>query len=386
MTIKTNKTPSKTTQKPHAIPSLKLPQKKQSFAVVGAGLLGRLISWQLLQAGHKVELFEAGSFTQSSSAAHTAAAMISPLSEVVISDRSIYDLGLRSLEIWPVWIDSLNHALADHHNFPGPIQYEANGSIIVAHPQDHSELVQFKQDLQNKLGNDDQSVWLNNESLIEKEPQLSHFQQGLFLPDEAFLDNRQLLDNLYTMILQLGGKCHENSPITFQNENALANDFQNNYDWVFDCRGLGRKDIDKNIRGVRGEIMWVETDEVELKHPVRLCHPRYKLYVVPKPNNQFIIGATEIESEDRSPISLQSTLELSSALYTIHPAFAEARVIETDVNLRPAYLDNLPKIQIEKANKEKNAKNIISINGLYRHGYLLAPALIEKSFELMFKK
>jgi len=126
----------------------------------------------------------------------------------------------------------------------------------------------------------------------------------------------------------------------------------------------------QQLRGVRGEVMWVETKEVTFNHAIRFCHPRYKLYVVPKPGNRFIIGATEIESEDRSPISLQSTLELSSALYSIHPAFAEARVIETDVNLRPAYIDNLPKIHTEN--------NIISINGLYRHGYLLAPVLVQQ--------
>ena len=63
-------------------------------------------------------------------------------------------------------------------------------------------------------------------------------------------------------------------------------------------------------------------------------HPRYKLYIVPKPHGRFIIGATELESEDRSPMSLQSLLELGSALYTLNPAFAEARILELDANLR----------------------------------------------------
>ncbi|MGI1677274.1 MAG: glycine oxidase ThiO [Cellvibrionaceae bacterium] len=374
------KTSSSITQAQTKAPAL-------SIAIAGAGLLGRLLAWRLSQLGHYVELFEAGSFSKPASAAHTAAAMISPLSEVVISDRSIYNLGLQSLDLWPQWIDDLNNNLQNHPTKKAfqSIQYSANGSIIVAHPQDHSELLQFKNDLQRKLGNDDNSHWLDNAALKEKEPQLDHFQQGLFLPNEAFLDNRRLLKNLYQVILNNGVICHEHSPIALEEKRHPTSNKKtlDKFDWVFDCRGLGRKEVDPTLRGVRGEIMWVETKEVQLTHPIRLCHPRYKLYVVPKPNHQFIIGATEIESEDISPISLQSTLELSSALYTINPAFAEARVIETDVNLRPAYLDNLPKVNY--SNNEQG-KNIISINGLYRHGYLLAPALIEQSIQLFQEK
>ena len=50
-------------------------------------------------------------------------------------------------------------------------------------------------------------------------------------------------------------------------------------------------------------------------------------------------------------------------------AFAEARILEFGAGLRPAFPDNLPRIEID-------AKRI-SVNGLYRHGFLLAPALAE---------
>ena len=107
-------------------------------------------------------------------------------------------------------------------------------------------------------------------------------------------------------------------------------------------------------------------------------HPRYKLYIVPKPNHQFIIGATEIESEDRSSISLRSSMELMSALYAVNPAFAEARIISQDTNLRPAYMDNLPRIE---SHSTRFDKPIIRINGLYRHGYLIGPALVEQAIQ-----
>ena len=71
-------------------------------------------------------------------------------------------------------------------------------------------------------------------------------------------------------------------------------------------------------------------------------HPRYPLYVVPRPGQRFVVGATELESEDRGPATLRSVLELGSALYSLHPALAEARVLHTATALRPALNDHLP--------------------------------------------
>lgn len=335
-------------------------------AIVGAGLLGRLFAWRLLRQGIPVELFEAGSLDRPRAAAHTAAAMISPLSEVVASEPAIHDMGRKSLALWPRWIDELNQSPGNQFQH-SPVTYAANGSLLVAHPQDYGELLQFKRELQHKLGDADPSQWLEPEQISEREPDLGHFSRALYLPDEAYLDNRQLLKALYQQIRALGGRCHEGKAV--EPETLARQGFQQ----VLDCRGIGGQTAASGLRGVRGEVLWVETREVSFRHAIRLCHPRYQLYLVPKPGHRFIIGATEIESEDLSPISLQSHMELASALYTIHPAFAEARIIETDVNLRPAYNDNLPRIEREG--------DITRINGLYRHGYLLAPHLVQTVME-----
>lgn len=335
-----------------------------NIAIAGAGLLGRLLAWRLLLQGHSVTIFEASSFARPRSAAHTAAAMISPLSEVVSTERSVYEMGMSSLELWPKWLQELNR------NGSSPVQYAANGSVVIAHPQDAAELQQFKHDLEYKLQGDDPSSWLNQSKLQAREPAIGHFSQGLYLPGEAHLDNRHLLDRLLEEITRLNGRCVDNTPVQIVGDQLVTRSYsRESFDKIIDCRGLGSKVDQSELRGVRGEVMWVETREFELSHAVRLMHPRYKLYVVPKPGQRFIIGATEIESEDPSPISLQSTLELASALYTINPALAEARVIETDANLRPAYRDNLPRISM--------VGKRITVNGLYRHGYLLAPVLVE---------
>ena len=88
--------------------------------------------------------------------------------------------------------------------------------------------------------------------------------------------------------------------------------------WLFDCRGLGARSDWKALRGVRGEVVRIHAPGVSLTRPTRLLHPRYPLYIAPKPGDVFVIGATEIESDDLSPASVRSTLELLSAAYTVH--------------------------------------------------------------------
>ena len=116
--------------------------------------------------------------------------------------------------------------------------------------------------------------------------------------------------------------------------------------------------------------------EVKLSRPIRLIHPRYPIYIAPKENDIYVIGATEIESEDLSPASLRSTMELLSAAYTVHSGFAEARILETLTQCRPTLKNNLPAIRITE-------KGVMEINGLYRHGFMIAPAIVDCAIELL---
>jgi glycine oxidase len=93
---------------------------------------------------------------------------------------------------------------------------------------------------------------------------------------------------------------------------------------------------------------------------------------VPRPGDLVLVGASEIESEDRSPMSLRSAVELMAAAHSVLPALAEARIVSLDVNLRPALPDNRPEVHTEPG--------LIRINGLYRHGWLLAPPLLDEAF------
>ena len=139
------------------------------------------------------------------------------------------------------------------------------------------------------------------------------------------------------------------------------------HDRTVDCTGAAQIGRLPTLRGVRGEMLLLETAEVRLSRPVRLLHPRHPIYIVPRESNRFMVGATMIESGDAGPVTARSLMELLNAAYALHPAFGEARLTESGAGIRPAYPDNLPRVSEENG--------ILHVNGLYRHGFLLAPAM-----------
>ncbi|NRA41667.1 MAG: FAD-dependent oxidoreductase [Pseudomonadales bacterium] len=333
------------------------------IAIVGAGLLGRLLAWRLTLEHQKadssidVSLFDM-SFDAGDSAAYVAAAMLAPLSELVHADQQVYQFGLQSLPIWQQWSDDLQQSGVD-------IGLLQAGSLVVAHHGDLGNYHYFTNALDQANAN---YQLLNHAQLRELEPSLAaNFDYACFLPDEGSIDNRALLAGLLPVIQANGVSCIEKAlPM------LLDAQFVSQFDCVLDCRGFAAKQQlvaqSAPLRGVRGEVLRVHAPAVHIGRPVRLMHPRYQLYIAPKPDDIYVIGATEIESESEAEITIRSSMELLSALYSIDKGFAEAKVLEANAKCRPAFIDNHPAIIHDG--------KLVSVNGMYRHGFLLAPAVV----------
>lgn len=342
----------------------------QTVGIVGAGLMGQVLAYTLAQQGWRVSLIERDGPTVPHSCAYMGAGMLSPVSELETAETLIARLGFDALPLWRELVNSCEL----------PIYFQEQGTLIVSHPLDFPDLAQFRKALQHKLKGFDANdlpeqtttsiQWqLSSVELTRLEPQLGNrFQSGIYIPDEGQIDNRQLLQALQQQLHTLGVTyLFETTVNDVQSHQIHTPDHIFSFDWVIDCRGLGGKPDWNNLRGVRGEIIRVHAPDVSLTRPVRLMHPRYPLYIAPRENHHYVIGATSLESEDIRPMSLQSAMELLSAAFSIHPGFAEASILEMGVNCRPALPDHLPRIQLEPG--------LIRVNGLYRHGFLIAPQL-----------
>ncbi len=328
-----------------------------AIAIAGAGLAGRLLAWALVRAGHRVEVFDASpgpapAFDAQGAAAFSAAGMLSPLAEQEQGGAAIAALGWRSLSLWPGIVAAL----------PLPVPLQANGSLLLAH---RADLGAAQRALMRMPGAEP----LDAQALRAREPMLAPGLRGWLLPREG------LIAPLAAMTaLQAGAAdvCwHWTRPVdqVLPGELHFADGGHWRGEWAIDARGLGARPP-LPLRGVRGEIVTLSLPGHGLRHPARLLHPRHRVYLVPRSGEELVVGASEIESEDRSPMSLRSAVELMAAAQSVLPALSEARIVRLDRHLRPALPDNLPFTHHEPG--------LLRLNGLYRHGWLLAPALVEQ--------
>lgn len=312
-----------------------MPQTK-TIAILGAGITGLMNAYMLSCAGHKVRLYDPKGFP-AENASWIAGGMLAPYSEIEHMDTRWVDMGLEGIEIWRDIAEDID------------IGFIARGSLLLAHAEDRYILERFKSHLPEFSSEE--------ATPSDVEPSLGdRFTAGTLLRDEAHI-NPQIA--MRAIIEALKDKI-ETYKVALEPEDIEA-------DFILDCRGMAAND--PGLRGVKGEIVLVENKEFTLTRPVRLMHPRYPLYIVPRPNHVFMIGATIIESDDSGHASLRSTMELMSALYSLSPSFGEAKLLDVLSGVRPSYADNLPRVKVND--------NVISINGTFRHGYLLAPIMAE---------
>jgi glycine oxidase len=310
--------------------------------VVGAGVAGLVTAIHLAERGASVEVVDRGSHLGAASCSWFAGGMLAPWCEAESAEAAVTELGEVALDWWPRYVAGTRIL----------------GTLVVAPPRDTPELSRFTR-------RTSQFEWLEAERIAALEPDLTgRFRKALFFPREGHLDPRQALAALADRLAKLGVS------IRFGREVSIAD---LDADRIVDCRGFAAAGDLPDLRGVKGEMVVIRTHEITLSRPVRLLHPRIPLYIVPRDDGLFMVGATSIESAERRRITARSLIELLSAAYALHPAFGEAEVVEIGTDVRPAFPDNLPAV--------RKKGRVVSVNGLYRHGFLLSPEFGRRAAE-----
>jgi glycine oxidase len=318
--------------------------------VIGAGILGIWQALLLAKAGHKVRLIEASATPFADAQSRYAGAMIAPYCEAEGAEPIVREAGLEGLRLW-------------REVYPGLVNA---GTLVLAQPRDMSELKRFAR---LAPGYEDVSA----ARLTELEPAIGpRFSCGLYYPDEAHMATPAALSFLLAAVTTAGAE------VVFgerRDPSASNRGGRSPPDLVVDCRGPAARDALPSLRGVRGERLLIRSRDIGLRRPVRLLHPRYPLYVVPWGDGLHLVGATVIESEDDSAMTVRSALELLGMAYALHPGFGEAEIVELSAGVRPALPDNVPRAIVRRRGAAGPAH--IQVNGAHRHGFLLAPALAQ---------
>ncbi|MEM7240650.1 MAG: FAD-dependent oxidoreductase [Pseudomonadota bacterium] len=300
------------------------------ITILGAGVMGLSMATECAARGASVQIIDPNGQPADHTCSWWAGGMLAPISEGVITEPEIVTHGKRAADWW-----------TDQN-----VTVQRKGSLVVALDRDKAHLNTFARRAEGADA-------LNKEVIAELEPDLSDtIDTGLYIEAEAHLNPREALGHLSDTLrarqieIKLDGKA------TGQ---------------TIDCRGLAAQDALSDLRGVKGEMLVIRNLDITLRRPVRLLHSRHPLYIVPRGDGVFMLGATQIESGARDRASVRSVLELLSAAYALHPSFGEAEILEIGVDARPAFPDNQPRI--------RQTTDRIYLNGLFRHGFLLAPAL-----------
>ena len=277
--------------------------------IVGAGVVGLACAVELLERGAEVEIFERGDTAGAKACSWWAGGMLAPWCEGESAEEPVVRLGQEAASWWERHVEGVVR----------------KGTLVVAPSRDRAELRRF-------ASRTFHLVEIEAEAIAALEPDLAgRFGKALFFESEGHLDPRLALAGLAAKVIALGGRIHYGREVSPEDVTADA---------VLDCRGLAAREALPDLRGVKGEMLLLRTRDVNLSRPVRLLHPRIPLYVVPRADGIFMVGATMIEGGDRGAVTARSMLELLGGAYALHPAFGEAQIVEIGVDARPAFPDS----------------------------------------------
>ncbi|MFT4014954.1 MAG: FAD-dependent oxidoreductase [Paracoccus sp. (in: a-proteobacteria)] len=300
------------------------------FTILGAGVMGLTIAAELLDRGARPRVIDPFGGPGPQGCSWWAGGMLAPHCESESAEPAVIRHGQDAADWW-----------AAHG---ARITYR--GTLVLALSRDRAELDRFARMT-------DAHRSLTAPQIAELEPDLGqHIPRGLFYDSESHLEPRQALAALRDGLAARGVRIETDgtpSGITV------------------DARGLAARDRLADLRGVRGEMMVIRCPEVALGRTIRLLHPRIPIYLVPRGDGIYMLGATMLETGAKTRVTARAAMELLSAAYALHPGFAEAEILELGADARPAFPDNLPRL--------RRRGNVLFANGLYRHGYLLSPAV-----------
>ena len=305
--------------------------------IIGAGVAGLWAARALLAHGIRPQILDRAGPPGPHGCSWWAGGMLAPQCEGAVAEPAVVIHGASAAAEW----DKVT-------------EVRRTGTLVLALDRDRADLKRFAA---RTTGHREVAVG----DIADLESHLGgRHRRGLFFEGEAHLVPRRALADL-TAALEAEG-------VTVQRVEATPCDLPGT---VIDCRGIAARDDLPALRPVRGEMVLLHAPEIELTRPVRLLHTRHPLYIVPRGDGMFMLGATQIESAARGPVTARSALELLSAAYALDPRFGEAEIVEFGADLRPAFPDNVPRI-IRRG-------RVLHLNGLYRHGYLMAPALARQA-------
>ncbi|UCG50678.1 MAG: glycine oxidase ThiO [Candidatus Latescibacterota bacterium] len=342
---------------------------RHNVVIIGGGIIGLSVGWQLLRRGAPVTLCERE--TAGRGASWVAAGMLAPHSEVGFEEEDFLKIGMESLSQFPQFLDELDEDSGQR------IELDDRGTLIVGFHRDDTERIRRLYEFREHLGLP--VTWLPGSAGRDIEPLLSpKITAAIWLPDDSQVNNRELMDALKTAFVKRGGVLKENTPavsivlrngevagVATKNEDIdaaavviAAGCWSNCIDGIPD-------DIRPPVRPVKGQIVTLRMDtDYELGHVVRAPD----VYLLPKDDGRLLVGATQEEMGFDVTPTAGPVMRLLERGWEAIPSIYDLAIEGIEVGLRPGSRDHEPLVG------PSGIEGLFYATGHYRHGILLAPA------------
>lgn len=337
--------------------------------VVGSGVIGLSIAYELITNGYQTEILRANKSGESTPAA---AGMLAPLLEFKPYEKKLLEVLIESKEKWKNFSEKI------YKDSKINSEYQKNSSLLIGNNRDDLNQMEFKLKKLNFLNIEfDQ---LSRKETLNLEPNLSRYVQGAYLiKNQDQINPIRLMSSLEKAFLSQGGKIHNNVSVNkIEIDKQTINIFTKKK--KFTCKKLilaagswsrsilkDSFSIDIPLRPVKGVTL--ELSEKENKNNYKYNLWFKKIYIAPRINGNLIAGATEEDVGFETEVTLNDMFFLIKNIWEAIPLGDKYNFLNFRSGLRPTTFDGYPLIGI----LNKVSKNIICALGHYRHGILLAP-------------
>ncbi len=333
------------------------------MAVVGGGVIGCAIAWELSKEGHAVVLVERGELAREASWA--SAGIISPPRPNQRAELAMLGFTLHN-EIVPEL--EKRTGISTGSSRRGMIGLSLADDV--APLREHSAWQQAQ---------GIEAVWLDRDALREKEPAIhERFEGGLFNPGASSVLLSQVA-RMFARAAELeGARIVEHSQVfSIEMDGATATGLHTTKGFVpagsvvvasGAWSSMFAENLDYPIATipVRGQIMAVAEPPIPLNAAVR--HGGY--YIYPRADGTIAIGATEEhESGFDARVTPQGLAELVAVIAELAPTLNQGRLSSYWAGLRPGTIDGESII-----GKLPHLENVWIATGHFRSGALLATA------------
>ncbi|MBE1500480.1 glycine oxidase [Amycolatopsis lexingtonensis] len=322
-----------------------------NLAVVGGGVIGLSAAWCAAKAGHDVTVHDPE--PARGGASWLAGGMLAPVTEAWPGEEDVLSLGEASLKRWPGFASDLAQEGVD----PGLAEH---GTLVVAFDSADAGHLDILAGYLHSIGR--AAERLTSRETKRLEPGVGSVRSGLHVPGDLAVDNRKLLNALYEACV--------NHDVRFVRERVESlPDAEAVVLAAGAWTGRLHPQLAGAVRPLKGEILRLKPRRGCLPpppHTVRAVVEGRPIYLVPRGDQELVLGATQYEAGFDRAVTARGVRELLEGAERVFPAITEYELAETAAGLRAASRDVLPYIGVLD-------DGVFAATGHHRNGLLMAP-------------